>query len=98
MTSDRAVTLWPPTNASQNGSAAFMPAVSGTKPGGRLARVDPGHAVRQAPQALHLATDDDRLAALPAVGDDDDDGAACQAAAPVAVVEALQRQADLRAA
>ena len=58
------------------------------------ARIDPDDPVGQAREALHLAADQQRVAALPAVGEDHDHGAACHAAAPVAVVELLQRVAD----
>ena len=68
------------------------------KPAGADPWVDPDDPVGEAGQALHLAADEHRIAPLPAVGEDHDDGAAGHAAAPVAVVELLQRVADPGAA
>jgi hypothetical protein len=59
----------------------------------RDARVDPHDPVGEAREALHLAPDERRVAALPAVGQDHDDRAARQPAPPVAIVELLQRVA-----
>ena len=64
---------------------------------GDAARVDPHDPVGEAREALHLAPDERRVAALPAVGDDHDDRAARHPAAAEVVVEALQRRADLGA-
>ena len=61
---------------------------------GADARVDPHDPVGEAGQALHLATDEQRVASLPAVGHDHDHSAARHSAASVAVVELAQRMAD----
>ena len=90
--------LWPLTSASQYGSAATMPPAC-TENASALTR-GLTQTIRWASRArrCHLAPDEHRVAALPAVGEDHDHRAARHAAAAVAVVELLQRVADPRPA
>ena len=90
--------LWPLTSASQCGSAASIPPARAREDAGAHARVDPHDPVREPREPLHLAPDERRVAALPAVGEDHHDRAARHPAPAVAVVERLQRVADPGAA
>ena len=97
-TSSSASRLWPLTSASQCGRAATRPPARAANATRADARVDPHDPVGQPAQPLHLASDQRRVAPLPAVGQDHDDRAARHAAPAVAVIERLERVADPGAA
>ena len=71
-----------------------MPPALTEKSPARDPRVDPDDPVREPRQTLHLARDARRVGALPAVGEDHDHRPSGHPAAPVAIVELLQRAAD----